>query len=619
MSVDFFERTKAGAQRNIPCIRLLPSSKMPMDQAWQEKATTDPQVLARWNAETPDANCGYVGKAELGGVWVLDIDGPAMAQDYERATGKKLTPTFTVSSSKGEHRYYAHTAGSIGMGNIGQQAGEDDPGYSVRANNEYCVSALSIHPATGKPYLITNDVPIAEADPDLVKFLVERKRQKSSGTALVSQLVSSEDLIPFGMHDVTLTAIAGKLRAYGLEEEAIDRAIAEVCEKRAVNYGSDYREMCRKIAHSVCRYKPAASLNLAKLGGVYADPAIYDSLLLRLDDKTKKSWIMENVPRACELSTEPLTWIVDEVILEHGLHLFSGKPGSMKSMTALLLAKSITTNSAFMNRKAAGRPVNVVYIDRENPQSEVRKRSAALGLLSLDNFRVWGDWSPDSPPPASFDDGRLLECAGRDDVVFIFDSLSSYLNGANENDSGEMMLIMGLARKLARACAGVIILHHQARQGIGGRGSTSIAASTDMAFIVEKEAGDVVLSEERFRCCQGYKMRWTMNFGQLGIGPYTYRLVENALGSRASDAAQENSGPRHDAELIRRAGVIIQDEFDLGRPINQTTLAKLLGILSNSRKQSILNGSSSRPWTCYTGPRGSILFKPVAKPIARSN
>ena len=60
--------------------------------------------------------------------------------------------------------------------------------------------------------------------------------------------------IPRGSHDRELTRIAGRLRYDGLEENAICDAIIEVCEKRCENYGNDYREMCEKIARSVCRY-----------------------------------------------------------------------------------------------------------------------------------------------------------------------------------------------------------------------------------------------------------------------------------------------------------------------------------------------------------------------------
>jgi hypothetical protein len=270
----------------------------------------------------------------------------------------------------------------------------------------------------------------------------------------------------------------------------------------------------------------------------YKDLILPDSL----KDKTKTSWILQNVPTANQLPDVPLTWVIEDMILENGLHIFSGKQGSMKSLTAMLLAETITANKPFMGRKSIGHTITVVYIDRENPQALIRRRCAALGLLKRKNFLVWGDWQPDNQPPLTFDDPRLMESASRDNVLFVFDSLSSYLNGADENDSGAMMDIMGKARRLARSCAGVIVLHHQPKNGTAGsRGSTSIPASTDMAFIVEKTGNDVTLSEERFRPCSGYTMKWTMDFGET-TGVYTYKVTSNGLsGSRANVDPDESA------------------------------------------------------------------------------
>jgi hypothetical protein len=56
------------------------------------------------------------------------------------------------------------------------------------------------------------------------------------------------------MHDVTLAAIAGKWRQDGLAQDLIELGLIRECEERCVGYGSDYVEMCKKIAKSVCRY-----------------------------------------------------------------------------------------------------------------------------------------------------------------------------------------------------------------------------------------------------------------------------------------------------------------------------------------------------------------------------
>lgn len=414
------------------------------------------------------------------------------------------------------------------------------------------------------------------------------------------------DRIPHGQHDTQLHRIAGRLRYDGLEEEAIYNALVEVCEKRCDGLGSDWLAMCRKHATNICK-KPVGKDDRVLINGQQVPD--YRPLLDLSENKT--SWILQNVQKASDLSAEPLTWVVEEMILEHGLHLFSGPQGSMKSMFAVILAKAIASGEAVMDRKNIGKPVTVVYVDRENPQAEMRRRCFGLGLLPLENFRIWGDWEIDNPPPVAFDDPRLIESAKRDNALFIFDSLSSYLDGADENNTGEMMAIMGKARTLARACAGVIILHHSAKKGTGSRGNTAISASTDMAFCVEKEGNVCTLSEERFRCCGPYKASFEMDFGGCS-GVYSYRVRENGFfGARAiaSPVPDAKEIDLNEANFIQRAKEEIAKAFEAGESLNQRQLATLVGITSNRDKTRLLNGDPERPWKCI--PKGrSTTFLP---------
>jgi AAA domain len=341
-----------------------------------------------------------------------------------------------------------------------------------------------------------------------------------------------------------------------------------------------------------------------------------------LSNKDQASWIFQNIDMADdELSDEPQSWLIDQLLLEHGLHLFSGKPGSMKSLLALMLCKSTCSAESFLGRKNIGAPVKAVYIDRENPQAEVRKRCFALGLLHLPNFRVWGDWREDEAPPVAFDDPRLIECAKRDKPFFVFDSLSSFLNGADENSTGEMMEIMAKARALARMCAGVAILHHTPKNGpASARGNSAIAASTDMAFIVQKSERNVTLSEDRFRPCGNYTMGFSMDFGDM-TGIYTPTLTKDTTTSMpeapvsrleelkekdriATEAATEQHYRNKAVEVIQKA-------YDRGEAIySRSVLCGLLGLSPNSAfAKRFLNGKEDNPWTCVQNSR-SLAFLP---------
>ena len=51
--MNFFERALNTVQKGIPVIRLLPKTKIPMDNNWPALATTNPETLQRWNQESP--------------------------------------------------------------------------------------------------------------------------------------------------------------------------------------------------------------------------------------------------------------------------------------------------------------------------------------------------------------------------------------------------------------------------------------------------------------------------------------------------------------------------------------------------------------------------------------
>jgi hypothetical protein len=244
-AITFKDRAKVGIDRGIPVIRVNARSKAAMDKGWEHLASVDPEIIARWDEETPGANCGFVAQAREDGVWILETDSVNPAKKYEEATGKKFTTTFTVQSLKGGHRYYRHNAPSLAMGNIGQAEAD---GFSVRANNMYCLGPLSVHP-TGATYLTKLDGAIVEAEPELIAWLVSQKKSAPIQTSASAK----GGPIPFGSHDVTLTAIAGKLRADGLESDEILPVIIRNAE-RCVGRGGDWMEMVEKIVKSVCRY-----------------------------------------------------------------------------------------------------------------------------------------------------------------------------------------------------------------------------------------------------------------------------------------------------------------------------------------------------------------------------
>ena len=194
-------------------------------------SSNNPAQIREWWTKSPNANVGIdLGRSNL---TVLDFDNGKPPSELD------LLMTLQVNTSRGTHVYFTGVSRQADMYFGGQHVGE------LKSAGGYVLSPFSIHP-TGTVYSVAVLAPVAPLPQGLLEKLT-RKDLKPSPTI-------HGDKIPYGQHDKELTRIAGKLRYDGLEENAIADALTEVCEKRCENYGSDYRQMCRKIAKSVCRY-----------------------------------------------------------------------------------------------------------------------------------------------------------------------------------------------------------------------------------------------------------------------------------------------------------------------------------------------------------------------------
>jgi AAA domain/Primase C terminal 1 (PriCT-1)/Bifunctional DNA primase/polymerase, N-terminal len=630
------EGAKYMASYGIPQIPL--KGKAPFQNDWTNKSTTDFAEIDKLYAEFK-CNFGSLAQAKLGGHFVFEVDSANVRSRFNGETANEFTPTLTIQSRELRgHRWYLQSQESITLGNVSQNnvVGED---FSVRVDREQAVSPGSVHPETGTQYRVAVGIAPVEASSTEVAWFGKQRTTKK-------KIAAADDNTPVvkGSRNSKLASLCGKWRASGLDARQIEvLALAENEHRFEPPLGED--EVLRTVA-SICSYEPAKQFNL-KIGGKLPEdtisatrpqlPAGFDANLLNLpkgksntpfeelsdlSNKDQVSWIFQNVgiPED-ELSDEPQSWLIDQMLLEHGLHLFSGKPGSMKSLLALMLCKAACSAEPFLGRKNIGAPVKAVYIDHENPQSEVRKRCFGLGLLHLPNFRVWGDWREDEAPLVSFDDPRLIECAKRDKPFFVFDSLSSFLNGADENSAGEMMVIMKKAYALARMCAGVGILHHTPKNGPpSARGVGAIAATTDMSFIVQKSDRNVTLSEDRFRPCGNYTMGFSMDFGDM-TGVYTATLTKDTTTSmpeapvsrleelkEKDRLATEAANEQHYKE---KAVQVIQAAYADGQAVcSRSVLCGLIGLSPDSAfAKRLLTGKDENPWTCVQNNR-SLMFLP---------
>jgi Bifunctional DNA primase/polymerase, N-terminal len=259
----------------IPVIPLRSKTKQAFLSDWTSLATTDPQQIEAWDKEYPEANVASVAKAHISGVWFWEVDRPDVATRVQDETGKSpfAIETFKVRSRPGRgHFYFKQSERSIAMGNLAQGFVKNED-WSARVDNQYVVGPGSWHPDSGQQYHVISDLPLVEAPDWLIDWLISQKKVDLIGEAVAKvervegfsyiepgqrefkpiDITIEGPQIPYGAHDVTLTAICGKLHYDdpSLSEDELCSRLIIICEARCVGYKSDYREMCSKIAHSI--------------------------------------------------------------------------------------------------------------------------------------------------------------------------------------------------------------------------------------------------------------------------------------------------------------------------------------------------------------------------------
>jgi len=245
----FLERALLTTKKGCPVIRLRPRTKIAFDSDWPSLATTDPEVLKKWNSETPDANCASVAQARLDGFWFWEVDRPEVTARLESETGQKLPRTYRVRSSPGRgHFYFKQTAQSLAMSNISQGfvKGGD---WSARVDSQYVVSANSVHPKTGEPYVVASSVEIIEAPEWFILWLQSQRIERKK----IQKTAFDDGEIIVGARNTTLASIAGRMRQvlHATEEQLYDY-LMNVNETRCAPPLEEGE--IRQIAHSIGGY-----------------------------------------------------------------------------------------------------------------------------------------------------------------------------------------------------------------------------------------------------------------------------------------------------------------------------------------------------------------------------
>lgn len=507
-------RLAAAGWHVFPCS---PGTKIPL--AGTEgvyDATTDlPTIKALWE-ECPDANVAIAPGAS--GCVVLDVEGPAKGVDGRALLlnlpdgpldfdGSFAPGTMAVSTpSGGLHIYYRDPDETIR-----NTAGRIAKGIDTRARGGYVVAPGSRLP--GGAYELLGEIvgpgalPVAPAFFDVCRksardnaqdpqeWLVEPDEPGALRRA-ARFLATTQPAIEGEGGDAWTVKTAAVVRDFGVSPGACLELMLEHWNDRCeppwepeelavkVRNGYAYAERPAGNLGAVSEeFKAAAARAKAESQGQGSSEVV----------ATRRSPFAVLTGDEILAMPDPV-WLVDQLIQENTLVLFSGVYGSFKSFVALDFALSLARGSDILGRFVPSRRCKVLYCAGEGAAG-LKLRYAAYSAKrggGSDQFllaRTVPRWA---------DDASLAEFAKaladlKPDFVVI-DTLARSSVGLDENSAKDIAVIVEACDAIREAPwrPTVFLVHHEGKDTErGSRGSSALPGAVDTEIRIKKAAGSL--------------------------------------------------------------------------------------------------------------------------------
>lgn len=472
------------ARRGFRVFPLVPGTKRPAIERWQELATTDEaKIRAAWSQREWN-----IGVATGQGLVVLDVDVKNGKPGLQSLADLGLDlETYTVETpSGGLHIYYEGP-------DVPNSAGKLGAGLDVRSAGGYVVGVGST--LEDRPYrLVRNGGRKAASD----HFIDRCGTPKAPGLANTGGLDELDDesavfrgrdylrneAPPYGSY-----AVAARLRDFGISEGvALELMLDHWNERRSVPHTSEM--MAEKVAHAY-RYgqnPPGSDHPSFLFAGVSVDappaPGVQPSRWFRhaeTYDVTEASWTFYNLFPAV------------------GTAVIVGPSNSGKTFLEIEMARCLGTGKPFFSIEP-DEIGGTIFLFAGTEGSAMDRRLAALQedhALPISATSVQ-DLSGRGALKALYDTVR--EEAERMEILFgvplrmvVLETLSASGLLVDENSNAEAGRAMSNLGKLAEMLNVVFVTtHHPPKEGRGTRGAGAITASADYVLEIFREGRDTL-------------------------------------------------------------------------------------------------------------------------------
>jgi len=427
----FYDLAKPYAKMGIPCFPLNPRSKQP--PPWMtdfpNRASKYLPQLRQWSEKMPDANLGLLGRDnEPGDICFLEFDQGTLAE--AAAEMEQSVPVTRIHISGGkvrEHCVFVQTERSLFLGNRSANKNGEE-WFSLRMQNRYVLGPGSIHPDTGKPYTVGNDIPPIPF-PDWLILWIE-KYAASEFDAVGGENIPevSEDFdfesfrewLPFEMSQDGYWYIAEFCPGVNRKHEHSTKTglfwdgsrlcwkcFAQNCPCAYKENGTKFTigDLVRKISEDKGAYDgviwPQTPIkdDLDKLGieivdtefpipevmvkpNGHAEPTKCKTGEFRFHTERTSEFSATIVGiRMSDIRTEKLEWLWPDKIPAGNITLFGGQPGCGKSIVLLdIIARTTTGRDWADGSKNTAGPRDVLLLASEDGEADtIKPRLIAAG------------------------------------------------------------------------------------------------------------------------------------------------------------------------------------------------------------------------------------------------
>jgi len=247
----------------------------------------------------------------------------------------------------------------------------------------------------------------------------------------------------------------------------------------------------------------------------------------------------------------PPKYVIDNMFSFGELVVIAGESGTGKTWLTLLMAATIASGQAWLERKTE--KAKVGYIDNESGEYIWHKRLVMVENgyeMPNNNYRLASDksWNVHSTHFADInmleDPNIIHEIISENDLDVLFIDALSAIHAGDENSTKDMTIVMNGLLKAAREnnCA-IVVIHHHAKNG-GYRGSSLILNKCDSLYaLTATDNQNVTLKSKKARNSAPVNIA---AFHSWKTEPDEYKLIETEIPKPAEKAKSK-------AELARIA------------------------------------------------------------------